>query len=47
VNPLVDLSLELIFVNEAVDLERADEMADTFVAAAARGLSLIAMDTPD
>jgi hypothetical protein len=29
VNPFVDLFFEFVFVDEAVDLERAEEMADT------------------
>jgi len=29
-NPVVDLFLELVFVDEAVDLQRAEEVADAF-----------------
>jgi hypothetical protein len=30
VNPFVDLFLELVFVDEAVDLQGAEEVADAF-----------------
>ena len=34
VNPFVDLVFELVFVDEAVDLQGAEEMADAFADAA-------------
>ena len=34
VNPVVDLFLELVFVDEAVDLHGAEEVADAFADAA-------------
>ena len=33
-NPVVDLFLELVLVDEAVDLQRAEEVADAFADAA-------------
>ena len=35
-NPFVDLFLELVFVDEAIDLHGAEEMADPFADAPSR-----------
>lgn len=36
VNPIVDLFFELVFIDEAVDLEGVEEMPDAFVDAPSR-----------